>query len=76
MESGLTRPSGTRWGANDHRMRMLRKGTHNGSKLHTGWTTCDQVPLLPEWEEQLKQLDQIKAQSPEKETPEETPESP
>jgi general secretion pathway protein D len=31
----------------------------------------DQVPLLPEWEEQLKQLDQIKAQSPE-----ETPESP
>ena len=36
----------------------------------------DQVPLLPEWEEQLKQLDQIKAQSPEKETPEETPESP
>ena len=36
----------------------------------------DQIPLLPEWEEQLKQLDQIKAQSPEKETPEETPESP
>jgi general secretion pathway protein D len=31
----------------------------------------DQVPLLPEWEEQLKQLDQIKA-----ETAEETPESP
>ena len=31
----------------------------------------DQVPLLPEWEEQLKQLDQIKA-----ETVEETPESP
>jgi general secretion pathway protein D len=31
----------------------------------------DQVPLLPEWEEQLKQLDQIKAESPE-----ETPESP
>ena len=29
----------------------------------------DQVPLLPEWEEQLKQLDQIKAESPE-ETPE------
>ena len=35
----------------------------------------DQVPLLPEWEEQLKQLDQIKAQSPEKESPEETPEN-
>jgi general secretion pathway protein D len=36
----------------------------------------DQVPLLPEWEEELKQLDQIKAQSPEKESPEEMPESP
>jgi len=35
----------------------------------------DQIPLLPEWEEQLKQLDQIKAQSPEKESPEETPEN-
>jgi general secretion pathway protein D len=36
----------------------------------------DQVPLLPEWEEELKQLDQIKAQGPEKESPEEMPESP
>ncbi len=31
----------------------------------------DQIPMLPEWEEQLKQLDEIKV-----ETPEETPESP
>ena len=31
----------------------------------------DQIPMLPEWEEQLKQLDEIKVESPE-----ETPESP